>query len=320
MSNVTEVLFGDVDRQRSPDAPGRAERAAAIAAMGEHPAMPEAMRVFFTGLVGVAQVNRLLGLIVSDRNRMILTALTLYLDAGYDGRDPLSGLTVNRFKALCARAGRSSPGRASALLGLMRFAGYLEPATRTARGQPLRLVPTEKLIAPQRTRTRCLLAALAKLRSEGAIGLARLDDPEFFRILTRCFGEQILAREPMIEHGPGLAIFAERKAGLMMMMHLMLSARPDDDLPPVGPIPVSAKQLARRLGVARSQVQEMLRAGVAAGLLAPAGPDEAAYVLQPPLRAGAVGFVGAIFLLTADAVTQAQAECDAGPQRIGGVA
>jgi hypothetical protein len=288
--------------------------------MAEHAAMPDALRLFFSGLIGVVQANRLLGLIVSDRNRMVLTFLTLYLDAGYDGRDPLSGLTVNRFKALCARAGRSSPGRAGALLGLMRFAGYLEPAARMGRGQPLRLMPTEKLIAPQRERLRCLLMALAKLRTEGTIALARLDDPAFFRILIRCVGDQLLDREPMIEHGPGLSHFAERKAGMMMLIHLMLSAKPGDDMPPVGPMSMSVKQLSRRLSVARSQVQEMLRDGVAAGLLAPAGPDGTSYITQPALRAGVIGFVGAAFLTVSDAVRQAVAEIEAGPQLIDGVA
>lgn len=318
MNTVSMAFFGD--SSRSLRASDRAERAAAIAAMAEHPALPEALRIFVSGLFDVVQVNSLLGLIVSDRNRMIMSWLTLYLDASYDGRDPLSGLTVNRYKALCARAGRSSPGRAVALLGLMRFAGYLEPARRTARGMPLRLVPTEKLLGPQRARVRAALTAMAKLRPEGAIGLARLDDPAFFRALLRCCGEQILAREPMIEHGPGMSFFADRKAGITLLMALMLSAQPDDTMPPAGPVQVSIKQLAQRLGVSRTQVKNLLRGGVAAGLLEPRAADETVYVMTPRLRAGVVGVCCANFLVIADAVRQVQAEIEAGPQPIQGIA
>lgn len=321
MNNVTEARFSGPDRQRPIQPSSREARSRAIAAMADNPAMPEALRALFTGLIGLFQHNRLLGLIASDRARMVMGWLTLYLDSCYDGRDPLSGLTVNRFKALCARNGLCSPGRAAAMLGLMRFAGHIQPAVRTRRGQPLRLVPTEKLIGPQRERIRFALLALVKLHPDSAAGLARLDDPEFFRTLIRCCCEQFLARERMVEHGPGVRFFANRKAGIPMLMCLALAAKPDDAMPPVGPVSVPAKQLARRIGTARSQVQEMLRGGVAEGLLEPAGSDEAAaYVLTPTLRASMVGFVGAIFLVLIDAIAQAQSEMEAGPQRREGAA
>jgi hypothetical protein len=101
-------------------APTQAERVAEIAA---HPQMPEAMRLLASGLTDFFQGSRLLNLIASDRGRMVMAWMALYLDAGHDPRDPLSGLTVNRYKALCARTGVCSPGRGSAMLGIMRFAG-----------------------------------------------------------------------------------------------------------------------------------------------------------------------------------------------------
>jgi hypothetical protein len=239
---------------------------------------------------------------------MTMGWLTLFLDAGYDQRDPLSGLTVNRYKALCARAGLSSPGRGAAMLGLMRFAGYLEPATRASRGLPLRLVPTAKLIEPQRLRLRFAFKALARLQPEADIGLGRIDEPVFFKVLLRCLGEQYLARERLIEHAPNLAFFAERKAGLQILMGLMLSAQPDDPLPPSGPISVSVKELARRYAVARSQVRELLRSGLEAGLLIAVGIDGSSYRMAPQLRASVAGFIAAMLVLLADAARQAQDE------------
>src|SRR5438874_627094 len=148
-------------------APTQAERVAAIAA---HPQMPEAMRLLASGLIDFFQGSRLLNLIASDRGRMVMAWMALYLDAGHEPRDPLSGLTVNRYKALCASTGVCSPGRGAAMLGIMRFAGYLEPAGRAHRGLPLRLIPTEKLRAQQRERWRRVFPALARVRPEGEIG------------------------------------------------------------------------------------------------------------------------------------------------------
>lgn len=270
--------------------------------------MPDALRSLLVGLDRLIQTNRFFNMILSDRARMMMGWLALFLDAGYDPRDPLSGLTVNRFKALCARAGLSSPGRGAATLGLMRFAGYIEPATRTARGLPLRLVPTEKLMAPQRKRLMLGLTALSRLRPEGQIGLARLDDPVFSKRLLRCVGELCLERERLIDHAPALTFFAERKGGLLVLIGLMLSAQPDDSFPPSGPLSVSLKELARRYGVARAQVRELLRAAVESGLLTRHGDDGSSYQLSPPLRADGANFVAAILLLLGDAVSEAQDE------------
>ncbi len=274
--------------------------------MTQHPAMPEALRGLFTSIRDLNHGNRLVNILMSDRARMMMGWMTLFLDASYDPHDPLSGLTVNRYKALCLRAGLSSPGRGAATLGLMRFAGYLEPAMRARRGLPLRLVPTEKLIAPLRARLEFALTALARFRPEGAIGLARLDDPVFFKCLLRCVGEQYLARERLVDHAPGLAFFAERKGGLLILMALMLSAEPNDPLPPSGPMSVSVQELARHTAVARAQVRDLLRGGVEAGLLTMDSDGGNAYRMAPKLRAGVASFIAAVLLLLADAVTQAR--------------
>lgn len=281
--------------------------------MTQHPAMPEALRGLFTSIHDLNHGNSLVNILMSDRARMMMGWMTLFLDANYDPHDPLSGLTVNRYKALCARAGLSSPGRGAATLGLMRFAGYLEPATRAARGLPLRLVPTDKLIAPLRARLEFALTALARLRPEGAIGLARLSDPSYFKCLLRCLGEQFLARERLVDHAPGLAFFAERKGGLLILMTLMLSAQADDPLPPSGPMSVSVKELARRNAVARAQVRELLRGGVDAGLLVMGSGDASAYRMTPELQAGVANFIAAVLLLLADAVAQAHDEIAGDP-------
>lgn len=285
-----------------------AERVAAIVVMAQHPAMPAALRGFFTSIQALNEGNRLVNILMSDRARMMMGWMTLFLDASHDPRDPLSGLTVNRYKALCARAGLSSPGRGAATLGLMRFAGYLEPATRSARGLPLRLVPTEKLIAPLHARLQFALTALSRLRPEGAIGLARLNDPSFFKWLLRCIGEQFLERERLVDHAPALSFFADRKAGLLILMTLMLSAEPDDPLPPSGPMSVSVKELALRNAVARAQVRDLLRGGIEAGLLIKQADDSNAYRMTAKLRADVANFIAAVLLLLADSVTQAQYE------------
>jgi hypothetical protein len=295
----------------------QAERVAAIAA---HPQMPEAMRLIASGLIDFFQGSRLLNLIASDRGRLVMAWMALYLDTGHDPRDPLSGLTVNRFKALCASTGVCSPGRSTAMLGIMRFAGYLEPAGRAHRGLPLRLIPTEKLRAQQRERWRRLFLALACVRPEGAIGLALIDEPAFHKAFIRASVEAYLSGQPPIAFGPALTLFADQKAGFMVLMSLMLSTSPEDRMPPSEPMSVPVARLARRFAVSRAQVKHTLRSAVAAGLLQPAGADQTAYLITPVLRESLFGFVAALLLLLADGIAGAQAELNGGAAPVEDVA
>ncbi len=282
-------------------------RAEAIAALAAHPAMPAALRKLLAGLTEVFERRRLLGLFGSDRVRLLVAYLALYLDAGHDPADPRSGLTVERYKALCASTGLCSTWHAAMVLRLMRFAGYLTPAPRVDRGAPRRLVPTEKFQTAQRERWRRVIAALAELRPEGAIGLARLDDPAFAKPFVRAACGLFLTRERPISHAPAMTVFADQKAGYMVLFTLMLSAPPEDGMPPTGRMSVAVDQLARRFAVSRRHVRNVLDRAVAAGLLARAGADGTAYVMAPRLRTDVVAFFAAMLLIVAEAIVQVEA-------------
>lgn len=297
----------DFSRPLPADRAGKARRAAEIAAMNAHPEWSPAFRNLLAGVLDLTENRFLINLLVSDRVRMMMGWLALYLDAGYDPSDPLSGLTVNRYKALVASTGLCSPGRAAAMLGIMRFAGYLEPVPRARRGLPLRLVPTEKLVGPQRERMRNAMAMLARIRPESAIGLARIDDPAFFNAFVRNMAEQFLSRERPVEHGPAITYFVDRKSGLMLLVALMVSAS-EDTAPPLGPMSVPLNQLAEQFAVARSHIKELMRGAVEAGLFVPGSTSANTYTFAPQLRSSINGFFGAMLLIVADAVNAAQAE------------
>jgi hypothetical protein len=298
----------------------RQERARQIAALAAHPDMPAALRALCAGAVDLFERSRLLNIIVSDRARLVMGWLAVYLDAGYQPGNPLSGLTVNRYKMQCAATGLCSQGRAAAMLGLMRFAGHLEPAARTARGQPLRLVPTEKLIGIMRDRWRVAFSALAHVRAEGNSGLALLHHPLFPRMFVRAAADLFFARERATEHGPGVQLFVDRKAGLVVLMNMMMSAAPGDDMPPSGPMSVSVAALARRFAVSRAQIKDILQSAVAAGLLAPAGPDPSTYLIAPQLRHDILHFFAAVLALVADAIAAAEADMRASERLMEGAA
>lgn len=301
---------GWVEYSRLPpgtvDPTAQRRRAARIAELTGHPGMPAALRAVCEGTVEAFGSSRVLNILLGDRARVAMGFIAIYLDAGYDPLNSLSGLTVNRFKLQCAATGLCSPGRAAAMLGLMRFAGYLEPASGARRGQPLRLVPTEKLIGPARERWRRIFGGLVHVGPQGAIGLTLLEDPTFAKAFARSAVDLFLTRERMVEHGPDITLFADRKAGLVVLMTLMLAAGPDDEMPPRGPISLPVATLARRYGISRAQVKDILQRAVSAGLLEPADPHPAAFTIAPRLRQSILGFFGALFVLVSDAIVAAE--------------
>ncbi len=290
-------------------------RAKDIAELAAHPQFPKAIRTLGAGMVEFFAGNRLINLVVSDRARAVMAVMAIYLDAHYEPRDPLSGLTLNRFKARCAETGLCSPGRAVAMLGLMRFAGYIAPVARADRGLPSRLIPTQKLIGSQHERWRRVFRALALVRSEGEAGLALMDNPGFTKPFVRAIGDLFLSRERLIEHGPDLALFLDRKGGMMILMSLMLSAENEEGLPPHGPMSVPVAQLARQFATSRAHVKGLLRSAVAEGLFEAVDADQAAFRVTSKLRASILGFSAALLLLVAEGVAAAEQRMqrDAGP-------
>jgi hypothetical protein len=278
MSEGTHAV-ADAARQR------RAEQMAVLAA---DPNMPIALQSLCAGLVELFEGSRIMNMLISGRPRVVMSLMAVYLDAGYNRRDPLSGLTVNRYKASCAAAGFCSPGRAAAMLGLMRFAGYLEPAARA--------------------RWQRIFTALSHVREEGKIALGLLDDPDFTRRFIRTMGELYLARERLSTHAPDLDVFLDRKGALMMLMALMLSAQSEEGLPPRGPMSIPLARMSKRFGVSRGQAQSVLAEAVAHGLLTQLEGEQPSYVMTPRLRTAVLTFTAGLFLIIAESVALAAAE------------
>lgn len=129
---------------------GELSREAALA-LGRHPRFPEAMRAVLTSNVRLYRGNRILNYVGYDRGHLIVAILALYLHVSHRPGDPTPGLTAHGLKSLCVEQDVCSPGRARALLSLLRLFGYVASAP-TGDGRFKRLVPTELLMTTLRQR------------------------------------------------------------------------------------------------------------------------------------------------------------------------
>ena len=133
----------------------------AIAALRARPGFAHAMRTSSVGLVAMYQGGHLLNWLMDDRGRLLFAYFALYLDASRDPADPSSGLTPTRMRTLVSEHSICSPGRATAMLSLMRFSGYLAPDVQAVDRRQRRLVATDKLRELLRKRWRLHFGAMA---------------------------------------------------------------------------------------------------------------------------------------------------------------
>jgi DNA-binding MarR family transcriptional regulator len=202
-------------------------------------------------------------------------------------------------KSLCVELDVCSPGRAAAMLSLMRFGGYLEmaPATRDLRQRPL--VATGKLVALIANRQRLHFSAMAPLFADGAELLRALDRPDFISGLVAAMARYYREGFRLVTHAPGLELFGDRNAGILILASLLIAGEPDDTIPPRRPVPISISAMARRFKVSRPHVLKLIREAEAAKLVERTGAQGERILITERLAEGAQNLYASMYLFLA---------------------
>lgn len=260
--------------------------AAEIAALAAHPRFTDARQVLALGIIEDHTANRLLNRVFNDRGRFVIGMFAQYLHHFRLDGESEAGLTAARLRALCARTGISSPGRATALLGLMRFAGYLSRAPRDRVGSDRRqrlLVPTARLVALQRQRWLRQLTALSLITPEGARGRELLGQAWFERALLGHMVRPYLGGFRFVDQVPELARYIERNGCLLILAKLAL---PSGAAPASSAPPPTISGLSSEFGVSRAHIRNLLEDAAADGFVErPAGLRQPIVVRPALVRA-----------------------------------
>ncbi len=282
-----------------------------MSALCRHPQFPRAMRTVLTSHVGLYRGNRILNYVGYDRGRLAVGLLAVYLHISRRPDDPTSGLTAHALKSLCVEQDLCSPGRARAMLSVLRLFGYVAPFPGGDRRYKL-LAPTDLLMAWLRQRWSMMFGALALVLPEGVEALARLDRDDFVAALVRRVIDHFRSGLRALQVVPELRLFAARNAGLNILFSLAIAGDVDDTMPPTRPVRVSISELARRFSVSRAHVLRLLRDAAAEGLLARSGAAQDAITILPPLSRALRDGVAIFFLLFAQCARDAIADVGTG--------
>jgi hypothetical protein len=248
--------------------------------------------------------SSLLNSVVNDRGRLVIANMAIYLHF-LSEQDPSVKLTAGRLKALAVEQRVCSPGRAAAVIALMRWGGYLAPAPATAGERSERLTATAKLLAMADERLRMQLKAMNLCLPEAGQVLARLSEPGFAAAFAIAQGGEFFSGFRFIELTPELAPFFERNGGLLILFSLITQGSGETHAAPeTATISISA--LARRFGVSRPHVIALFRAAQDQGLLVREG-DQVRF--SETLRAAADRFFAAMYLFNLACGRQASVAC-----------
>ena len=255
----------------------------------DHPRRSEILREMAAQAVDLYEANRLLNAVVSDRGRFLAAAFALHLHDTAPG-----GLTPAALKAVCVDQGVCSPGRTSALIALMRWAGYLAPQGGR------RLVPTEKLLDLHRSRLRGQLGIAAALSPAASAVLERFGEDEMVYRFVGAQAARFRQGFRLVDQAPVLLEFTERIGGVLILADIALG----DWMAEGRELDLSVSALSRRFSVSRVHVNGVLRRAADLDLIV---RDGASVRVTPKLSAALMGFFGAGLMLNLCAARNAVA-------------
>jgi hypothetical protein len=224
-----------------------------LARVLDHPRFALAARGLAGGMLALAGRDRALDSIFKDTGRYIAAMCAFYLHE-------TEGLTLAGLKALCARTGYLSAGRARALLQFLEHLGFV------AAGPAATYRLTDVFLASWAAQHRAALAAATAL--EPAIGaMLAAEEPAFLRAFGRVHAHGLLSTVDRAAPAPELLrAFMHAHAGTQVVWTLIEEAQ-DGAFPPLRVGPISHSALARRFGVSRVHIRRMFAQAAAERLV-----------------------------------------------------
>ncbi|MFY7760342.1 hypothetical protein [Aquidulcibacter sp.] len=248
----------------------------------------------FDGFVDAARRWAATMLVMSDQDRAVDG---IFKDAGrfvaamcaVSMRE--EGVTLVKLKALCARFGLLSAGRARAVLLFLRYLGYVDVwGQKSANGTTIYKVnPT--FIAAWRLQLEAIFTSLELLDLRIGKLLDHLEDDAIFDAICASQIDELADDVEALNRFPEITqIFVNRSAGSQVLWYL-LSFHRDEVFPSPKPVPLNPSILAERFNVSTVHIRRILNAAVNANLLRWA--DEGHVVFTPKALANLYDFYGA---------------------------
>ena len=123
-----------------------AEEWSRILAFRQQPLFHRALPTYAKLMLQYFSDNLILNRVVTEAWRFEMLVYTLYLHDMFDPAVPGSGLTLSNLQDICKRQQCASPGRVTAILGIMRIGGFVRQQSSAGDRRIKHLVPSKKFM------------------------------------------------------------------------------------------------------------------------------------------------------------------------------
>jgi DNA-binding MarR family transcriptional regulator len=229
-----------------------------------HPRLEEARRVFVDGFLAIYDGNHQAIRLISDASRFFVFHNIILLDAAYRPELPETWPTIGRIKSVLKLYGMSSDRAIDALLSRLRDLGFLETVASEMDGRLKLLRPTQQARAHDRDWLVAHYAPLACLYPERSYAQIMSRDPAFQLHQRRTSVAFLPLSASLVATQPEFLFFFSRAGGVMIEAAILQAAMRSEDGTHAN---ISFAAMAKRFGLARTHVREVLRAAEAMGLV-----------------------------------------------------
>jgi len=234
---------------------------AEAAQLHDLPAFPRALREHTLGLMQFRESLRLYNKLLANENRFRTVRYLLYLDSDRETFGPDGGASYGRLLELCTRRHEISPRVLKTMLALMTLTGFVQSRRGTTDRRQKFYAPTPRLLEFVRQRLSGVARALDILQPEIERARMLCDDPASIRRVLISAGREHVDGTPPADRMPDfIAFFGKQEGAAPLVFTAILSDMDNTPFPSRGVI-------AKRYGLSKTQVTNLIADGVQRGLL-----------------------------------------------------
>jgi hypothetical protein len=271
-----------------------AEAREQLSELRARPGFEAAMLRMIDETLSFAERYQVYAKVFSDLAAAALGGIAIHLDAN-------GGLQHRTLRAVGGGTDFISAGRATAMLWRMRSLGMVLPDAAYQSGKPRLYRPQPMLMEAYEAHTLAMLQGPAMIDESARQVVAAWDAASYRRLRDAQFRLLLAAIRRGDVNGQPLHGVSYMAMGIPITLSIIALAFADDGRLVEGPISLSLSLMARRWGVSRSHVRQIVRRLARAGLKDdPADPRR--YVVTPQFRDAFETYFASSFLMMLDAV------------------
>lgn len=229
-----------------------------------HPRLEAARRVFLDGLLKLHDGNQQGKELISDASRFLVFHNLILLHAAYDPGQRETWPTIGRIKGILNLYGISSDRAVDSLLSRMRDLGFLGTVPSEMDGRVRLLRPTEHALAYDRDWLVAHYAPLACLYPGHDYSRILGRDPVFQLRQRRASSAFLPLSAVLLQTQPVFLFFFAHAGGVMIEAAILQAAMESEDGNRAN---ISFAAMARRFGLGRTHVRDVLQKAEAMGLV-----------------------------------------------------